>query len=71
MPKDHDADLKDLLHGRPARDAVQPPVISRPQALPFNQLSWENFERLNSQGPKIGSRPGSFLMNSKQYLIFL
>jgi hypothetical protein len=46
MPEDQTTDLEDLLHSQPARDAVQPPVTSRPQVLPFNQLSWENFERL-------------------------
>ena len=45
MPQDRFPDLKDLLRGVPARE-VQPPVIPRPQVLPFNQLSWENFERL-------------------------
>jgi hypothetical protein len=47
MPKEQSADLmKDLLHGGLARDEVQPPVMPRVQVLPFNQLSWENFERL-------------------------
>jgi len=46
MPQEHPSDLEDLLHGPPARDAVQPPVTTRPQVLPFKQLSWENFERL-------------------------
>jgi energy-coupling factor transporter ATP-binding protein EcfA2 len=46
MPKEQPADLKDLLHGGLARDEVQPPVRPRVQVLPFNQLSWENFERL-------------------------
>jgi hypothetical protein len=46
MPEDRDANLEDLLHGPPARDEIEPPVISRPQVLPFNGLSWENFERL-------------------------
>ena len=46
MPPHRSTDLEDLLHGLPARDEIPPPVISRPQVLPFNQLSWENFERL-------------------------
>ena len=46
MPKEQPADLKDLLHGGLARDEVAPPVTPRVQVLPFNTLSWENFERL-------------------------
>jgi hypothetical protein len=46
MPEDQPTDLEDLLHGQPTHDEVQPPVTPRVQALPFNELSWENFERL-------------------------
>ena len=47
MPKEQSVDLmKDLLHGGLARDEVKPPVMPRVQVLPFNALSWENFERL-------------------------
>ncbi len=47
MPREQSADLmKDLLDGGLARDEVKPPVTPRVQVLPFNQLSWENFERL-------------------------
>ena len=46
MPQDRDATLKDLLQGRLTRDGVEPPVATRPQVLPFDQLSWENLERL-------------------------
>jgi hypothetical protein len=46
MPEDHPTDLEDLLHGQPTYDEVKPPVTPRVQALPFNELSWENFERL-------------------------
>jgi hypothetical protein len=46
MPPHRSTDLEDLLHGAPAREDIPPPVTSRRQVLPFNQLSWENFERL-------------------------
>jgi len=46
MPEDRDKTLKDLLQGRLTRDGVEPPVTTRPQVLPFGQLSWENLERL-------------------------
>ena len=46
MHQEDPAVLEDLLHSAPARDEIQPPVISRPQMLPFDQLSWDNFERL-------------------------
>lgn len=46
MPQDQSADLEDLLQGQPACDEVKLPVTPRVQVLPFNDLSWENFERL-------------------------
>jgi hypothetical protein len=46
MSDDYPTDLQDLLHGQPPHDEVKAPVTPRPQVLPFNQLSWENFERL-------------------------
>jgi hypothetical protein len=46
MPHKRTSTLTDLLDSAPTRDSVAPPVQSRPQTLPFDQLSWENFERL-------------------------
>jgi hypothetical protein len=46
MPKKRSVDLTDLLDSALIGDDVAPPVQSRPQTLPFDQLSWENFERL-------------------------
>ncbi|MGC2413331.1 MAG: hypothetical protein WA459_11630 [Stellaceae bacterium] len=37
-----DADLNAPPNGVPAH----PPVTTRPQVLPFGELTWENFERL-------------------------
>jgi len=39
-------DLRWLLTEPPARDIVPPPVSPHLQVLPFNDLSWENFELL-------------------------
>ena len=38
MLEEHSADLQDLLHGAPVRDATQPSVATHPQVLPFSQL---------------------------------
>lgn len=47
MPKRKShAELQFLLDGVVASAALQPPVESRIQLLPFGELSWENFERL-------------------------
>jgi len=46
MSQGHSAELEDLLHGKPLRDTIQPPVVTRPQLLPFHELSWEDLERL-------------------------
>lgn len=46
MTQEISRDLSNLLHSDPAYDRIQPPVTSRLQLLPFNALSWENFERL-------------------------
>jgi hypothetical protein len=48
MPQEDPAVLEDLLHGAPARDEIQPPVISRPQMLPFDQLSWQKSEQIRT-----------------------
>lgn len=40
------AELQSLLDNQIAPPNLQPPVESRLQALPLQQLSWENFERL-------------------------
>src|SRR4051794_10804393 len=34
------------LTTEPSGPGPNPPVVTRPAALPFHELSWENFERL-------------------------
>jgi len=46
MPHKRTPTLTDLLDSTPSHDGITPPVTTRPQVLPFGQLSWENFERL-------------------------